>query len=90
MCSTLNCVKTVKSAKRNLTLNLPVELVRQAKAQAAERNMSLNAWIQEAMDRTMRFRHDHIAAGEKFLHASSKGLYKLPRKRLKRDDLHER
>jgi hypothetical protein len=90
MCSTLNCVKTVKSAKRNLTLNLPVELVRQAKAQAAERNMSLNAWIQEAMDRTMRFRRGYISAGEKILDAAERGLLKVPKKKLPRAALHDR
>ena len=90
VCDTLNYVKTGKTLKRNLTLNLPVELIRQAKVQAAERNMSLNAWIQEAIDHTMLFRRDRITAGEKFLNASSKGLFKLPRKRLRREDLYDR
>jgi hypothetical protein len=52
--------------------------------------MSLNAWIQEAIDHTMRFRQDRIAAGEKFLNASSNGLLKLPHRRLKREELHNR
>jgi hypothetical protein len=81
-------VKAVK--KRNLTLRLSADLIRQAKVNATERNMSLNAWIQEAIDHTMRFRRDSIAAGEKLLNASSKGLLKLPRKRLKREDLYNR
>ena len=88
MCSTLKYVKTVK--KRNLTLNLPADLIRDAKVQAAERNMSLNAWIQEAIDHTMRFKRDRIAAGEKFLNASSNGLLKLPRRRLRREELYKR
>jgi len=87
MCSTLICVKP---AKRNLTLSLPVDLIREAKVEAARRNMSLNAWIQEAIDHTMRFRRDRITAGEKFLHASREGLLKLPRKRLKREELYDR
>jgi hypothetical protein len=82
-------VKPAKT-KRNLTLNLPVDLIREAKVQAAQRNMSLNAWIQEAIDHTMRFRRERIAAGEKFLNASREGLLKLPRKRLKREELYER
>ena len=89
MCATLNCVKAVKT-KRNLTLNLPVDLIREANVQAAERNMSLNAWIQEAIDHTMRFTRDRIAAGEQFLNASREGLLKLPRKRLKREELYDR
>jgi hypothetical protein len=87
MCDTLNCVKT---AKRNLTLSLPTELVRNAKVRAAERGMSLNAWIQQAMDRTLRFDRDYVAAGEKFLNASSKGLYSLAKRRVKREELYDR
>ena len=87
MCDTLNYVK---SAKRNLTLSLPSDLIRDAKVRAAERGMSLNAWIQQALDRTLRFDRDYVAAGEKFLNASAKGLYSLPKKRWKREDLHNR
>jgi hypothetical protein len=72
-----------------LTLNLPAELIQDAKVRAAERNMSLNAWIQEAIDHTLRFDRDYIAAGERFLNASMKGL-KLPRRRWKRAELHDR
>jgi hypothetical protein len=35
-------------------------LMRDAKVQAAERNMSLNAWIQEAIDHTMRFKRSYL------------------------------
>jgi len=87
MCDTLNYVK---NAKRNLTLSLPSDLIRDAKVRAAERGMSLNAWIQQALDRTLRFDRDYVAAGEKFLNASAKGLYSLPKKRWKREDLHNR
>ena len=89
MCYTLDYVKPAKT-KRNLTLNLPVYLIREAKVQAAQRNLSLNAWVQEAIDHTMRFRSERIAAGEKFLNASGAGLLKLPRKRLKREELYDR
>jgi len=87
VCDTLNCVKP---AKRNLTLSLPSDLIRDAKVRAAERGMSLNAWIQQALDRTLRFDRDYVAAGEKFLNASTKGLYSLSKKRGKREDLHGR
>jgi hypothetical protein len=83
-------VKPTSKAKRNLTLNLPVALIREAKVQAAQRNMSLNAWVQEAIDHTMRFRRDRIAAGERFLNASPVGLLKLPRGRLKREERYDR
>jgi len=89
VCDTLNCVKSAK-AKRNLTLNLPVDLIREAKVQAAQRNMSLNAWIQEAIDHTMRFRPSRILAGEKILEAAEKRVLKMPKKKLTRAELYER
>jgi len=80
----------VKSAKRNVTLSLPSDLIRDAKVRAAERGMSLNAWIYQAIDHTLRFDRGYIAAGERFLNASTKGLYSLPKKRGKREDLYDR
>jgi hypothetical protein len=88
MCSTLKYVKTVK--KRNLTLNLPADLIRDAKVQAAERNMSLNAWIQEAIDHTMRFKRNYLASGEKILEAAENRVLKMPKKKLARAELYER
>jgi Family of unknown function (DUF6364) len=81
-------VKTTK--KRNLTLSLPADLIRDAKVHAAERNMSLNAWIQEAIDHTMRFKRTYIAAGQKILEAAEKGVLKMPKKKLTRAELYER
>ena len=87
MCSTLNSVRT---AKRNVTLSLPNELIRELKVRAAERGISLNAWIQEALTGTLRFDRDYVRTGERFLNASAKGLYTLPKKRWKREDLYDR
>ena len=89
MCATLNCVKSAK-VKRNVTLSLPGPLIREAKVQAAVRNMSLNAWIQEAIDQTLRFGRGHIAAGEKILEAAEKRLLKMPGKKLTRAELYDR
>lgn len=88
VCSTLNYVKPVK--KRNLTLNLPADLIRDAKVHAAERNMSLNAWIQEAIDHTMRFKRSYIASGQKILEAAENRVLKMPKKKLARAELYER
>lgn len=76
--------------KRNLTLNLPSDLIREAKVRAAERNMSLNAWIQEAIDHTMRFKRSYIASGQKILEAAEKRVLKMPKKKLTRAELYER
>ena len=88
MCSTLKYVKAIK--KRNLTLNLPADLIRQVKVQAAERNMSLNAWIQEAIDHTMRFKRNYLVSGEKILEAAENRVLKMPKKKLTRAELYER
>jgi hypothetical protein len=87
VCVTL---KRVKLQKRNITLSLPTDLIRKAKVEAAEHNLSLNAWIQQAIDHTLRFDHGYIAAGERILAASEKGLFKMPKKRLTRAELYER
>jgi len=79
----------VKTAQRKLTLRVPPDLVREAKALAAKRHVSLSAWIREALARRLQFDRDSIAAGEKILRASKKRLCKLPRKRWKRDDLYD-
>ena len=88
MCSTLKYVKLIK--KRNLTLNLPADLIREAKVRAAERNMSLNAWIQEAIDHTMRFKRSYIASGQKILEAAENRVLKMPKKKMARAELYER
>jgi hypothetical protein len=36
------------------------------------------AWIQEAIDQTLRFGRGHIAAGEKIIEAAEKRLLKMP------------
>jgi hypothetical protein len=85
MRATLKCVKT---QKRNVTIALPTELVREAKAIAAKRGVSLNAWIYENLDRAVRFGDNYIAAGEKLLNASKEGLYRVPKGKWSRDELY--
>jgi hypothetical protein len=79
----------VKAQKRNLTVALPAELIRDAKVLAAKRSMSLNAWIYESLDRAVRFGDNHIAAGERILEASEKGVLKMPKRKWKRSELYD-
>ena len=88
MCVTLAYVKT--AIKRNLTLSLPAELIRDAKAQAAQSNMSLNAWVQHALDHSLRFDRSYIAAGEKILEAAEKHTLKIPKRKWTRAELYDR
>jgi hypothetical protein len=88
MCVTLNYVKVGK--KRNLTLSLPADLIREAKIQATESNISLNAWVQQALDHSLRFDRGYIAAGEKILAAAEKHTLKIPKKKWTRAELYDR
>jgi predicted HicB family RNase H-like nuclease len=45
MCDAFLCVKTA----RNITFNLPVDLIRRAKVIAAERDTSFNAFVRDAL-----------------------------------------
>ncbi len=85
VCVTL---KYVKAQKRNVTIALPTELVRDAKALAAKKGISLNAWIHENLDRAVRFGENYISAGEQFLNASKEGLYRVPKRKWSRDELY--
>jgi hypothetical protein len=78
----------VKTQKRNVTITLPTELVRQVKALAAKQGVSLNAWIFESLDRAVRFGDNYVAAGEKFVNASKEGLYRVPKGKWSRDGLY--
>lgn len=85
MCVTL---KYVKGQKRNVTITLPTEFVREAKARAAKQGISLNAWIYQNLDRAIRFGDNYITAGERFLHASRDGLYRVPKGKWNRGELY--
>jgi hypothetical protein len=78
----------VKTQKRNVTISVPTELVRDAKVLAAKSGMSLNAWINESLDRAVRFGDNYVAAGEKFVNASKEGLYRVPKGKWSRDELY--
>ena len=86
MCATLIYVK---QPKLNVTLSLPAALMRDVKVRAAERNMSINAWIQQELDRAVHFGDRYMAAGEKILEASGKGLLKMPKRKWNRSDLYD-
>lgn len=87
MCNTLDYVK---QKKRNLTISLPVDLIRAAKIQAAQSDMSLNAWVQQAIDHSTRFHRSYIDAGEKILEAAEKQTLRIPKKKWPRAELYDR
>ena len=76
---------------RNITLSLPVDLVRQAKVYAAEHDTTINSLVrnllQEALIRQGRAR----AAAEKLLSLADQGPYfTIDPGSIAREDLHER
>lgn len=75
--------------KRNLTLNLPERLIRRAKVVAATRGVSLNALAQESLERVVEGQDEYLAAGNRLLAASERGLYSLNRVPWSREELYD-
>ncbi|MEO7143564.1 MAG: hypothetical protein ABI165_08685 [Bryobacteraceae bacterium] len=78
-----------KKTTRNLTVSLPVVLVRNAKASAARRGISLNAYVHESLNKTVRNDDRYYAAGERILEIARTPLYNLSRGKFKREDLYD-
>ena len=77
------------SAKKNLTLSLPGELIRSAKVYAAKRGTSINALVKESLDKMVRVDDERQAALRRILAASRKGLYRLKNAKLNRAKLYD-
>lgn len=77
--------------KRNLTLNLPAELIRKTKVHAAEEGKSVNAFVHEVLLEAVS-RQDKIqAALDRLLALGKKGrLFRDDPRSITRDQLHER
>ena len=77
--------------ERNITFNLPADLVRQAKIYAAEHDTTMNALVrqllQDALSRDSRAR----AAADRLLALADQGPYfTIDPGSVRREDLHER
>ena len=87
MCATLDYVK--HPAKRNMTLSLPADLIRSAKILAAKRGTSVNALARESLEKLVRSEDTSMAALQRILSWSEKGLYRTTRK-APREELYDR
>ncbi|MBU4240082.1 MAG: type II toxin-antitoxin system HicB family antitoxin [Actinobacteria bacterium] len=79
-------------SKRNLTLSLSKSLIKKAKTEAAREGVSMNFYIQEAVEERLRARSGYIAAMRRQLKDLDAG-HDLGTKgdiRYTRDELHER
>lgn len=66
------------SLARNITFSLPVDLLRRAKILAAERDISLNALVKDALEQAIDRSGEHHRAGERLLARSGEGLFEIP------------
>lgn len=78
-------------AKRNITLSLPEELIREAKIQAAQRAITINALVRELLERQLSAKTHELAPGRLFLELAKQGPYSnVDPGSTRREDLHER
>jgi predicted transcriptional regulator len=79
----------VQGRKRNITLSLPPELVRDAKVLAAKQNTSMNALVRESLERIVQAEDEYERAAQRIVAAAERGLYRLPKLKWRRSDLYE-
>lgn len=76
---------------RNVTFNLPVDLLRQAKIYAAERDMTLNAVVREMLEERVLAETRAQAAAQRFLDLAERGPFSsVSPGSYRREELYER
>ncbi len=76
---------------RNITFNLPADLVRQAKIYAAEHDTTVNALVRELLEHKITAEARARAAAERVLQIADQGPYSpVDPRSIPRDHLHER
>jgi hypothetical protein len=76
---------------RNVTFNLPAELMRQAKIYAAEHNTTVNAVVRQLLEEKMSVEARARAAAERILHIAEHGACSsVDPGSVRREELYER
>ena len=76
---------------RNLTLNLPADLIRQAKIHAAEHDTTVNALVRELLQEALTRDGRARAAADRLLALADRGPYfTADPGSIRREELHER
>ena len=76
---------------RNLTLNLPADLIRQAKIHAAEHDTTVNALVRELLQEALTRDGRARAAADRLLALADRGLYfTADPGSIRREELYER
>ena len=76
---------------RNLTVNLPAELIRQAKIYAAENSTTLNRVVRELLEETVQRRKREKEAVHRLIELAKQGPYSdIDPSSIKRENIYER
>jgi plasmid stability protein len=76
---------------RNLTLNLPTELIRQAKVYAAEHDTTITGLVRELLQDKLQSSSRTREAAQRFLDLAKKGpLFTIDPGSISREEIHER
>jgi predicted DNA-binding protein len=88
MCNTENMPRL---KDRNLTMRLPVGLLRRLKAESAVEGVSMNAYIERLLEKALNGSEDHARhmAAMRLLARAKDGLYEI-RRPLTREEMHDR
>ena len=78
-------------ATRNITFNLPTDLVREAKVYAAQHDTTVNALVRELLEQKVTAETRAAAAVERFLELAERGPYSsVDPGTIRREELYER
>jgi plasmid stability protein len=78
-------------ATRNITFNLPEDLIRRAKVYAAQHDTSVNAVVRRLLEEAIPDEDRARAAGERLLEIASQGPYSdVDPGTISRDEIHQR
>lgn len=82
----------MKPEVRNVTFSFPVELLKRARIRAAERDVSLNELVKQAVEATLDDgeRQRQQEAMMRLIERSKKGLYRMPEGGIRREDIYDR
>jgi plasmid stability protein len=76
---------------RNITFNLPVDLIRQAKIYAAEHDTTINALVRERLEEALSGQERVRVAADRLLALAGQGPYfSTDPASIRREELHER
>jgi plasmid stability protein len=78
-------------ANRNITFNLPEDLIKRAKIHAAQHDTTVNAVVRRLLEEALSVEDRAYAAGKRLLEIAERGPYStVDPGTIRREELHER